>query len=42
MEPVDKNEEEAAVRETCEELGLQKSDLEIVGLLDILLLLFSL
>jgi coenzyme A diphosphatase NUDT7 len=41
VEPVDKNEEEAAVRETCEELGLQKSDLEIVGPLDILITPFQ-
>ncbi|NLT93937.1 MAG: CoA pyrophosphatase [Clostridia bacterium] len=41
VESIDNNEEEAAVRETCEELGLQKSDLEVIGPLDILITPFQ-
>lgn len=40
-EPGDKNEEATAVRETCEELGLSKSDIRIIGPLDILITPFQ-
>ncbi|KJS84956.1 MAG: hypothetical protein JM58_09290 [Peptococcaceae bacterium BICA1-8] len=41
VEPRDKNEEETAVRETCEELGLSTSDIEVIGPLDILITPFQ-
>lgn len=41
VEQRDKNEEETAVRETCEELGLSKSDIKVVGPLDILVTPFQ-
>ncbi|KJS22737.1 MAG: hypothetical protein VR72_04185 [Clostridiaceae bacterium BRH_c20a] len=41
VEPTDKNEEETAVRETCEELGLSTSEIEVIGPLDILITPFQ-
>ncbi len=32
----DRNEEETAIRETCEELGVKKTDVEIAAPLDVL------
>lgn len=42
IEPGDTGELEAAIRETCEELGVNSQDLEYVGPLDILLTPFNL
>jgi peroxisomal coenzyme A diphosphatase NUDT7 len=38
----DRNEEETAVRETCEELGLQSTDVEITAPLDVLVMPYKL
>ncbi|MFZ7104364.1 MAG: NUDIX hydrolase [Peptococcaceae bacterium] len=41
IEPGDLNAEATAIRETCEELGLKKSDLKIAGPLDLLITPFQ-
>jgi len=41
VDPTDKDDEETAIRETCEELGLSKSAIEIIGPLDILITPFQ-
>ncbi|MFZ5942578.1 MAG: NUDIX hydrolase [Bacillota bacterium] len=41
IETQDKDEKESALRETCEELGLTRSDINIIGPLDVLLTPFD-
>jgi len=41
IEATDNTAENAAIRETCEELGLEKTDIEIIGPLDILVTPFQ-
>lgn len=40
ISPEDKNPREAAIRETCEELGLAEEDIEIIAPLDVLITTF--
>ncbi|WCN38249.1 NUDIX hydrolase [Aneurinibacillus uraniidurans] len=37
IDPSDKNEQEAAIRETCEELGIQPDDVEVIADLGVLI-----